>query len=576
MGIWMNSQKDNLLESIHSHLNRIYPYSKNHSLTKKIYNIFFQKKNPKPHDLINRWDQSDIAVITYVDTFKKANKKNIHSLEEFLDTFLKDSISTVHILPFFPYSSDDGFSITDYQKIEKQNGSWVDIKKLSKKYKLMSDLVINHCSSESKWFQQFIQNQNPGKNYFIAFKNKPDTQKVIRPRSHDLLQVFDTKKGKQFVWSTFSRDQVDLNFKNSDVLIEILKIIKFYLDRGISILRLDAVAFLWKEQNSECINLTQTHEIIRLIRLILDAYSNNTFLITETNLPNKENIDYFGNGNEANLIYNFSLPPLILHTLLFGNSHILRKWLMSMPPPMEGNTYFNFIASHDGIGIRPAEGLVPNKQIKAILKRMKQFGGHVSYRNAKHTKKPYEINIALIDALQGTIDNLDNFQIDRFICAHAIMLALEGIPGIYIHSLIGSENDHQQVRKSSHYRSINRRKYLLDEISQLINQPSRQQSILYKLKKLIKLRKAQEAFHPNATQYTLNLGDRLFGVWRQSQNRKQSIFAINNISDQSQVVDTDSLNLIFNKEWFDLISNKKINHKKLILKPYQTYWITNL
>ena len=576
MGIWMNSQKDNLLESIHSHLNRIYPDSKNHSLTKKIYNIFFQKKNPKPHDLINRWDQSDIAVITYVDTFQKANKKNIHSLEEFLDTFLKDSISTVHILPFFPYSSDDGFSITDYQKIEKQNGSWVDIKKLSKKYKLMSDLVINHCSSESRWFQQFIQNQLPGKNYFIAFKNKPDTQKVIRPRSHDLLQVFDTKKGKQFVWCTFSRDQVDLNFKNSDVLIEILKIIKFYLDRGISILRLDAVAFLWKEQNSECINLPQTHEIIRLIRLILDAYSNNTFLITETNLPNKENIDYFGNGNEANLIYNFSLPPLILHTLLFGNSHILRKWLMSMPPPMEGNTYFNFIASHDGIGIRPAEGLVPNKQIKAILKRMKQFGGHVSYRNAKHTKKPYEINIALIDALQGTIDNLDNFQIDRFICAHAIMLALEGIPGIYIHSLIGSENDHQQVRKSSHYRSINRRKYQLDEISQLLNQPSRQQSILYKLKKLIKLRKAQEAFHPNATQYTLNLGDRLFGVWRQSQNRKQSIFAINNISDQSQVIDTDSLNLIFNKEWFDLISNKKINHKKLILKPYQTYWITNL
>ena len=125
--------------------------------------------------------------------------------------------------------------------------------------------------------------------------------------------------------------------------------------------------------------------------MLLDASSKKTFLITETNLPNKENLDYFGNGNEAQLIYNFSLPPLILYSMLYGNSTILRKWLMSMPPPMEGTTYFNFIASHDGIGMRPAEGLISEKNIKAILKRMKEFGGEVSYRKVENKSKTYEI-----------------------------------------------------------------------------------------------------------------------------------------------------------------------------------------
>ena len=138
--------------------------------------------------------------------------------------------------------------------------------------------------------------------------------------------------------------------------------------------------------------------------------------------------------------------------MLYGNSTILRKWLMSMPPPMEGTTYFNFIASHDGIGMRPAEGLISEKNIKAILKRMKEFGGEVSYRKVENKSKPYEINIALIDALKGTIDNLDNFQIQRFICAHAIMLSLEGIPAIYVHSFFGTENDYTGMRSTKQKR----------------------------------------------------------------------------------------------------------------------------
>ncbi len=534
-----------------------------------------KKKSPKQHLIQNRWDESDVALITYLDTFYNDDEKNIQTLNKVLNAYLQDSVSIIHLLPFFPYSSDDGFAVIDYLKIKRGLATWSDIKKLSSKYKIMADLVINHCSSESEWFQQFLNNQLPGKNFFLDYEDKFDTSKIVRPRSHDLLQLFKTKKNEKYVWCTFSRDQVDLNFKNKDVLIEFLKIIKFYLDQGISILRLDAVAFLWKELGTNCINLNETHEIIKLFRLLLDASSQKTFLITETNLPNKENLDYFGNGNEAQLIYNFSLPPLILYSMLYGNSTILRKWLMSMPPPMEGTTYFNFIASHDGIGMRPAEGLISEKNIKAILKRMKEFGGEVSYRKVENKNKPYEINIALIDALKGTIDNLDNFQIQRFICAHAIMLSLEGIPAIYVHSFFGTENDYTGMQSTKQKRSINRKRYDLTDLSNKMNKKTIHSVVLKQLNSLITIRKKQPAFHPNATQFTLNLGEKIFALWRQCQNRKQSIFVLCNITNQKQPVDLNEINLIFNKNWIDLISNKKIESKKISLKPYQTMWISN-
>ena len=569
------SFQNKICDQIFNHLNIIYPKSNNTHLTNKIFSIFFEKKSPKQYVIQNRWDESDVALITYLDTFYNNDEKNIQTLEQVLNTYLQDNVSIIHLLPFFPYSSDDGFAVIDYLKIKKGLATWGDIKKLSLKYKIMADLVINHCSSQSEWFQQFLNNQLPGKNYFLDYKDKFDTSKIVRPRSHDLLQIFKTKKSEKFVWCTFSRDQVDLNFKNKDVLIEFLKIIKFYLDQGISILRLDAVAFLWKELDTNCINLNETHEIIKLFRLLLDASSQKTFLITETNLPNKENLDYFGNGNEAQLIYNFSLPPLILYSMLYGNSTILRKWLMSMPPPMEGTTYFNFIASHDGIGIRPAEGLISEKNIKAILRRMKEFGGEVSYRKVENKNKPYEINIALIDALKGTIDNLDNFQIERFICAHAIMLSLEGIPAIYVHSFFGTENDYSGMQSTKQKRSINRKRYDLKDLRNKMNKKTINSAVLKQLNSLISIRKKQPAFHPNATQFTLNLGEKIFALWRQCQNRKQSIFVLCNITSQKQPVDLNEINLIFNKNWIDLISNKKIESKKISLKPYQTMWISN-
>lgn len=294
--------------------------------------------------------------------------------------YLQDTITGVHILPFCPYSSDDGFAVIDYLQVSPELGDWQDIEAIAQKFDLMADLVLNHVSSKSTWFEQFKQGIKPGCDYFIEVDPQTDLSAVVRPRSSDLLVEVDTPQGKKYVWATFSADQVDLNYANPDVLIEVLKVILFYVQKGAKYIRLDAVGYLWKCIGTQCIHLPQTHALIKLFREITQMLNPNVAIITETNVPNRENLSYFGNRDEAHLIYNFSLPPLILNALLQGKSDHLKTWMMSMPPAPMGCAYFNFTASHDGIGLRPTEGLLTEDEYETMLKMMQQFGGKISMR----------------------------------------------------------------------------------------------------------------------------------------------------------------------------------------------------
>ena len=331
----------------------------------------------------------------------------------------------MHILPFFPYSSDDGFAVIDFKEVKPGLGDWGDIQKIANDYRLMSDLVVNHCSSEHRWFKNFLQNTAPGKDYFYTIDTEQDLSQVVRPRTSPLLQAVETTNGIKHVCCTFSHDQVDLDFANPEVLKEMVSIIRFLLGKGVRGFRLDAVAFVWKESNTTCLNLPQTHEIVRLLRTLIEHYDPSVLIITETNIPNRENLSYFGNGNEAHIIYNFALPPLILQAMVTGNNYYLNNWLMSMPPAQDGTTYLNFIASHDGIGLRPVEGILSQQEIQELIETMRDFGGLISSRNLNGgSEKPYEINISLFSALQGTVAGPDEFQVERFLCAHTIMLSL--------------------------------------------------------------------------------------------------------------------------------------------------------
>lgn len=579
-----DEQLQQLQETVLHHLTAIYaetsPELSLDTLRDDIINIMRLNQDYKesfPHR--NNWDQNDIILITYGNSVKKEGEAPLKTLHRFLNKEVSGYINGVHILPFFPYCSDDGFAVMDYYEVNKALGDWQDIEAIANDYRLMADLVINHGSSSGTWFKNFIKGDGPGHDYFYTTAPSTPISQVVRPRTSPLLRETETHDGTKYVWCTFSHTQVDFDFRNPEVLKEFINIVRFYLDKGVHIFRLDAVAFLWKKIGTNCLNLPETHEVVRLMRSLIQHADPDAVIITETNIPNRENLSYFGNANEAHCIYNFSLPPLLVNTLVTGDCFYLKQWLMSMPPAQHGTAYFNFIASHDGIGLRPAEGLLSEAEIASLISTMQQFGGRISWREGENgVKKPYEINISLFDALQGTTSGKDEWNIDRFICAHAIMLALEGIPGIYIHSLLATSNDIDKLEQTEQNRSINRHEWDEEALMTELSTPSSQHAqVSGLLKKLIHLRKQQRAFHPNATQFTLHLGEKLFGFWRQSMDRRQSIFCIYNITDTEQPLRIANLNLVVTDRWWDLISGVILDGSSdvITVAPYQVLWITN-
>lgn len=570
---------DTLWHRVLGHLDLIYPDADNAQLCDEFLHAMRLDENIEPafaHE--NLWDQSDVIAITYGHSIVKEGETPLHSLHDFFNIHLSKLITGIHILPFFPYSSDDGFAVVDYEAVDPALGDWDDIEAISRDFDLMADLVLNHCSAQHEWFSNFIKGEDPGKDYFFTASPEDDLRSVIRPRTTELLQPVDTANGRRYVWCTFSHDQVDLDFTNPDVLLAFVRIARFYLDKGVRVFRLDAVAFIWKIVGEHCLNLDQTHEIVRLLRQLIEHANPRAVIITETNVPHHENLSYFGNANEAHCIYNFSLPPLLVNTLVSGNCRHLKNWLTSMPPSQNGTAYLNFVASHDGIGLRPAEGLLDEEELAAFLKTMEDFGGLVSWRAQEGlVKKPYEVNIALYDALRGTHAGEDEWQLERFICAHAIMLSLEGIPAIYLHSLVGTGNDYQRLAATGHKRSINRKQWNEDELNALLaDSNSRHTRVLERMKALIQVRQKEPAFHPNAAQFTLHVGDRVFAYWRQSMDHQETVFCLNNISDQPQSVLLSSINLIGTEDWKDLLSNTHYHiDDTLTLTPYQSVWLCN-
>jgi sucrose phosphorylase len=328
----------------------------------------------------NHWCQRDAIVITYGDSLLRDGDTPLHTLKTFFDEHTESLVTGLHILPFYPWSSDDGFSVMDYSSVNESLGSWSDIADIAQRYDLMADLVINHCSSRSPWFENFLAGRSPGRDYFFTASPDDDLDAVVRPRTSPLLREVETAEGTRHVWCTFSHDQVDLDFRNPEVLKQFVSIIRQYLDNGVRIFRLDAIAFLWKIPGTSCLNLEETHEVVRLLRTLVEHSRPGVILITETNIPNRENLSYFGNANEAHCVYNFSLPPLLVNALITGDCGYLKQWMMSMPPAQDGTAYFNFIASHDGIGLRPVEGLLSGGELQTLIQTMSDFGGHVSYR----------------------------------------------------------------------------------------------------------------------------------------------------------------------------------------------------
>ncbi|GAB3368745.1 sugar phosphorylase [Spongiibacter taiwanensis] len=571
-----------LRQRLLTHLQVMYPEWDQAQLAEEIIALMYlDQRCFRPESHRNLWDESSVMVISYGDSILREGEWPLHTLHDFLRKELKGLISGVHILPFYPYSSDDGFSVINYVEVNPSLGEWQDISAIARDFDLMADLVINHCSSRSQWFENFKQRKSPGIDYFVEADPSLDYSAVVRPRTSPLLAEVQTLDGKRHVWCTFSHDQVDVNFQNPQVLLEFIRIVRHYLDQGVKIFRLDAVAFLWKVPGTTCLNLDETHEAVRLLRTVIEHAAPDAILITETNIPLRENLAYFGNANEAHLVYNFSLPPLLLNTLVSGSCRALKSWMMGMPAAQDGTTYFNFIASHDGIGLRPAEGLLSDEELAALVALMQQSGGRISWRAlGSGENRPYEINISLFDAMRRSMSGgEDGFQEARFLCAHALMLAIQGLPAFYIHSLLATENDENKVLHTSHNRSINRHQWQLDSLEEKLNSDTHHRRIFAELKQLIALRSKQPAFHPNASQYPLHLGDSVFGIRRETRSRDerapQIVLALYNVTGEVQRIPMAELNLEEGQHWRDLFTGADVvgDEGYLRLPAYAYCWL---
>lgn len=511
-------------------------------------------------DSAKRWDEGDVALITYGDSVIADDQRPLAALASLVSTELADAISVVHVLPFNPYSSDRGFSVIDYTEVDEALGTWADMDALGTHVTLMFDLVLNHCSVESDWFQQFLADEAPGNAFIKVGDPTWDLSSVVRPRSLPLLTEFDTAAGPKQVWTTFSADQVDLDWSNPDLVAEMLTIIDLYIRHGARLLRLDAVAYIWKVPGTTSIHLPETHEMVKLLHTLLEARAPEVSIITETNVPDRENRSYFGTSDEAHLIYNFTLPPLAIDGVLNGRADRLVNWMNTAPPPPPGTTLFNFLASHDGIGVRPAEGFLSNEEIADLVALTHARGGQHGTYDRDGEPLPYELNISFPDLFGGPDDPL---MVDRILLLHTIVLALAGVPAMYINSLMATTNN-PAAHTDGVRRTINRGRVHLDDVPEF-GGDTWQSQIYTGLLTRAAVRRRHTAFHPDGAQQLHDMGRGVLAIDRTSPDGHNTVTVLCNLTAERREVfpDRPATCLLSGTSWTDTVE----------LGPYESAWL---
>ncbi|KAA3595879.1 MAG: sugar phosphorylase [Candidatus Scalindua sp. AMX11] len=542
----------------------------------------------KQVDPEERFTENDIILITYGDLLRGEGHSPLASLATFLENapHLRGIVNTLHILPFFPYSSDRGFSITDFRSVDATLGSWMDIEEIGKSFQLMFDGVLNHASSKSYAFQEMLNGNPAYKDIAITFKSQDDLtpehrKLIIRPRTSDILTEFQSINGPLHVWTTFSPDQIDLNYKNPKVLLWAIDTLLLYVRRGADIIRLDAVTYLWAEPGTSSVHLEQTHEIVKLFRDVLNIVAPGVALITETNVPHQDNVSYFGNGyDEAQMIYNFALPPLVLHTFYRENSDAISQWAKDLEFVSKATTFFNILDTHDGIGLLGVRNILPRKEIDFMVQRAKDHGALISYRTGEDgNDEPYEINTTWFSALNKGMEEDIEFQVKRFVASRSLALTLKGVPGIYFHGLIGTLNNHSIVKSTGSKREINREVIDEKEVRKILLDPqSRLTHIRNQLGNILRIRVQYKAFHPNGDQHVLTLSSDTFTVLRVSPDGKQHIVSITNVTNRSCRIEIPQSGLMVGAtRWYDLVSKREwssVNKNlEILMEPYDIIWL---
>jgi glucosylglycerate phosphorylase len=534
-----------------------------------------------------QFTEKDMLLITYGDIVHGEGRSPLDTLSKFVDKYNRGAVNGLHILPFFPYSSDRGFAVVDFKSVNPALGTWEDIHNIGCRYKLMFDGVLNHVSSKSKIFRQYLDGDPEVQDFFISYTTPdeltPDQRnKIFRPRTSDILTRYDTINGPRWVWTTFSEDQIDFNYRNPKVLISVLEGLLFYIRNGADMLRLDAVTYIWAEPGTECVHMPEAHEIIKLLRDVIDAVAPGVALITETNVPHRDNISYFGDGyDEAHMVYNFALPPLVLHTFYTGNASDLSKWAQSLTTPSDATAFFNILDTHDGIGLMAVQDILRKEDIEFIVERAQKHGALVSFKMGRNrNQEPYEINSTWWSAINGDDCGEDiALQVKRFVASRSIALVLKGVPGVYAHGVIGTANDHELAKKTQHNRDVNRGIIESADAAKQLHEPESKLSLIGRdLPKINLARTNQKAFHPRGQQRILLISPDVLAVLRISPDEKQRIVAITNVTSRETVVEIPAPDLgVGENHWYDLVGDKEwvveSDSLKIFLQPYDVVWL---
>jgi glycosidase len=559
-----------MTERIERLLTQLYPQADIPALmTRLMARIAQTKARIPPMAPRSEMTESDVLLITYGASLRRGGEMPLQTLYEFAARHLQGFFSAIHILPFFPYTSDDGFAVKDFYQVDPDLGTWDDIRRIGARFELMVDLVINHMSSQSDWFKGFLAGYPAFDGLFRTESPDADLSAVVRPRVSPLLTPYQRPNGETVhVWTTFSADQVDFDFRHTETLMRLIDVMLFYIEQGAQLIRLDAVAFLWKISGTSCIHLAETHAVVQLLRAILDQAAPHAILITETNVPHSENISYWGNGhNEAHLVYNFALPPLLFYTMLAADSTYLREWVNTLKAPSPSVTFLNFAASHDGIGVRPAEGLLDADELALLVAHVERRGGGVSFRRyGDGTLVAYELNCTFLDAVTDP-DEPPELQAQRFLVSQAIVLAMAGVPAIYIHSLLGSHNDVEGMIRAGYKRAINRQQLNVDDVEAELAQEDCFRSRVFRgFLRLLTLRQAHRTFHPSAPQMSVDLGNQAVFALLRGDSQVGRVLAVHNISHSPQTVTLDF-------RGYDLVGQQGVCPGEQTLAPYQIMWI---
>lgn len=429
---------------------------------------------------------NEIMLITYADCMGN----DLNDLENVLNKYLEGAVGGLHILPFFPSSADRGFAPTTYKEVNPVFGTWENIERLSKKYYLMYDYMINHLSIESDIFKDFIQKKDDSKykDFFIRYKDfwdggEPTEEqlgKLYKRKNSPYITVTFADGSQEKLWTTFSEYQIDINCQHSEVAKQFMRDnLTFLCEHGASLIRLDAFAYASKKAGTNCFFIEpDVWNLMDECKEVLDPYHAELLPEIHEHYFIQKKLE-----EKSYYTYDFQLPMLLLNAVHFGKTMYLKNWLKICP-----RKQFTTLDTHDGIGVVDVRYLMPDEEVLATKQKVFELNPDIT---EVYIKADFEINFKKFDTYQinctyySALGEDDN----KYLITRAVQFFAPGIPQVYYVGLFAGKNDFELYHKTEQHRDINRHYYSLDEIETEFERP-----VVQKMNRLMKFRNTHPAF----------------------------------------------------------------------------------